>query len=84
MSQENVGSSGGFGLHMFEDYEASIAALDGAVELWSDPHEPTWRLGSFADGERCLPSIGGFILSFDDYWCEEPEGEFDRRRGLGG
>ena len=59
-------------MHVRQDYEASIAALDDAVELWSDPRA-NMETGLLRGREAVAASIGGFISSFDDYWCEEPE-----------
>ena len=55
-----------------QDYGASIAALDDAVELWSDPRA-NMETGLVRGREAVVASIEGFISSFDDYWCEEPE-----------
>jgi ketosteroid isomerase-like protein len=73
MSQENVEIVRRLWLvYVRRDYEASIAALDDAVELWSDPRA-NMETGLLNGREAVVASIGGFISSFDDYWCEEPE-----------
>ena len=73
MSQENVEIIRRLWLaYVRQDYEASIAALDDAVELSSDPRA-NMETGLVRGREAVVASIGGFILSFDDYWCEEPE-----------
>src|SRR5690349_23702384 len=73
MSQENVEVIRQLWLaYVRRDYEASTEALDDAVELSSDPRA-NMETGLVRGREAVVASIGGFILSFDDYWCEEPE-----------
>jgi ketosteroid isomerase-like protein len=73
MSQENVEIVRRLWLaYVRQDYQGSIAALDDAVELWSDPRA-NMETGLLSGREAVVASIGGFISSFDDYWCEEPE-----------
>ena len=73
MSQENVEIVRCLWLaYVRRDYEASIAALADDVELLSDPRA-NMETGLLSGREAVVASIGGFISSFDDYWCEEPE-----------
>ena len=73
MSQENVDIIRRFWLaYVRQDYETSIAALDDAVELWSDPRA-NMETGLVRGRGAVVASIGGFVSSFDDYWCEAPE-----------
>src|SRR6476646_7879750 len=73
MSQENVEIIRRLLLaYVRQDYEASITALDDAVELSADPRA-NMETGLVRGREAVVASIGGFILSFDNYWCEEPE-----------
>ena len=73
MSQENVEVIRRLWLaYVQRDYEASIAALDDDVELSSDPRA-NMETGLLSGREAVVASIGGFVSSFDDYWCEEPE-----------
>jgi ketosteroid isomerase-like protein len=73
MSQENVEIIRRLWLaYVRQDYEASTEALDDAVELSSDPRANMER-GLVSGREAVIASIEGFVTSFDDYWCEEPE-----------
>jgi ketosteroid isomerase-like protein len=73
MSQENVEIVRSLWVaYVHQDYEGSTATLDDAVELWSDPRA-NMETGLVRGREAVVASIGGFISSFDDYWCEEPE-----------
>jgi ketosteroid isomerase-like protein len=73
MSQENVEVVRRLWFaYVRQDYETSTAALDDAVELWSDPRA-NMETGLVRGREAVVASIGGFVSSFDDYWCEEPE-----------
>ena len=73
MSRENVEIIRRLWLaYVRQDYEASTAALDDAVELSSDPRA-NMETGLVSGREAVVASIGGFVSSFDDYWCEEPE-----------
>jgi ketosteroid isomerase-like protein len=54
------------------DYETSIEAWDDAVELWSDPRA-NQETELVRGREAVVSSLGGFIASFEDYWCEEPD-----------
>jgi ketosteroid isomerase-like protein len=73
MSQENVEIVRRLWVaYVQQDYEGSTAMLDDAVELWSDPRA-NMETGLVSGREAVVASIGGFISSFDDYWCEEPE-----------
>jgi len=73
MSQENVEVIRQLWLaYVRRDYEASTEALDDAVELWSDPRA-NMETGLVRGREAVIASIGGFVASFDDYWCEEPQ-----------
>ena len=73
MSQENVEIIRRFWLaYVRQDYETSTAALDEAVELSSDPRA-NMETGLVSGREAVVASIAGFVSSFDDYWCEEPE-----------
>src|SRR6476659_1233391 len=73
MSQENLEIIRRLWLaYVRQDYEASVAALDDAVELSSDPRA-NMETVLLRGREAVVASIGGFISSFDDYWCEEPE-----------
>jgi ketosteroid isomerase-like protein len=73
MSQENVEIIRSLWVaYVRQDYEGSTAALDDAVELWSDPRA-NMETGLVRGREGVVASIGGFISSFDDYWCEDPE-----------
>jgi ketosteroid isomerase-like protein len=55
-----------------KDYETSIEAWDDAVELWSDPRA-NQETELVHGREAVVSSLGGFIASFDDYWCAEPD-----------
>jgi ketosteroid isomerase-like protein len=73
MSQENVEIIRRLWLaYVRRDYEASTAALDDAVELSSDPRA-NMETGLVSGRGPVVASIAGFVSSFDDYWCEEPE-----------
>ncbi len=73
MSQENVEIVRRLWVaYVQQDYEGSTAAFDDAVELWSDP-QANMETALVHGREAVVASIGGFISSFDDYWCEEPE-----------
>ena len=73
MSQENVEVIRQLWLaYVRQDYETSTAALDDAVELWSDPRA-NMETGLVSGREAVVASITGFVSSFDDYWCEEPQ-----------
>ena len=73
MSQENVEVIRQLWLaYVRQDYKASTAALDEAVELSSDPRA-NMETGLVSGREAVVASIAGFVSSFDDYWCEEPE-----------
>ena len=73
MSQENVEIIRRLWLaYVRQDYEASTEAFDDAVELSSDPRA-NMETGLVSGREAVIASIAGFVSSFDDYWCEEPE-----------
>ena len=54
------------------DYAGALVKFQHAFELSSDPRA-NMETGLVRGREAVVASIGGFILSFDDYWCEEPE-----------